>query len=181
MLNKLMVIGSIAGMLAFASTGYSQALPTATGHGAVQVGLGWTFARPDYGPKNIQGVTIFGDFDFTQHIGAEAEYHYVSLITPTDLGENSFLAGPRFVLPHGRFSPYAKGLVGVGDLVIQDVYGTVFGSGAGRHFAYALGGGLDYKATSHIVARGDFEYQHWSYRDGLTPITITIGAAYRFR
>ena len=29
-------------------------------------------------------------------------------------------------------------------------------------------GGLDYRVTQHIVARADFEYQHWAYQTDLT-------------
>ena len=46
--------------------------------------------------------------------------HYVSVITPSDIGENSYLIGPRFVLFHRkRFNVYAKGLFGRGTFVYQ--------------------------------------------------------------
>jgi opacity protein-like surface antigen len=180
MLNKFWAISFFAGMLCFTSSGNCQALPTAVSHGALQVGGGWSYAQPDYGQKSIQGATAFVDFDFSPHIGAEAEFHYISLITPTDLGENSALAGPRFVLTRGRFSPYAKILIGIGDIAIQEVQDNPQG-GAGKYLAYGAGGGVDYRVTKHIVARGDFEYQHWSYLTGLTPTVFTVGAAYRFR
>jgi opacity protein-like surface antigen len=180
MLKNLMTIGSLAGVLAFAPIAHSQALPTAVAHGALQIGGGWTFAEPDYGEKSIQGATVFGDFDFRPHIGAEAEYHYISMITPTDLGENSFLIGPRFVLPRSRFSLYAKVLFGIGDIAIQETQDNPQG-GAGTYFAYGAGAGIDYRLSKHIVARGDFEYQHWNYLTGLTPAVFTVGAAYRFR
>jgi opacity protein-like surface antigen len=180
MLKKVLTIGSLVGVLSFASIGHSQALPTATARGALQAGVGWTYAEPDYGQKAIQGVTIFGDFDFRVHLGAEAEYHYIALETPTDLAENSFLIGPRFILPRGRLSMYGKVLFGTGSIVIQEVQDNPEG-GAGTYFAYAVGGGVDYRITRHLVARGDFEYQHWSYLTGLTPSAFTVGAAYRFR
>jgi hypothetical protein len=180
MLKNFLAVTTFAGLLSFASLGHSQALPTATSHGALQVGLGWTYAEPDYGQKAIQGVTVFGDFDFTPHIGAEAEFHYISLITPTDLGENSVLVGPRFVLPRGRYSFYAKALIGIGDIAIQEVEDNPQG-GAGKYTAYGAGIGVDYRATKHIVVRGDFEYQRWNYLHGLTPTVFTVGAAYRFR
>jgi len=180
MLKNALTVASFAGLLSFALLGHSQALPTATSHGAVQVGVGWSYAEPDYGQKAIQGVTAFGDFDFTSHIGAEAEYHYLSLETPTDLGENSVLVGPRYVLRRGKYSFYAKAVIGIGDIVIQEVADNPQG-GAGTYLAYAAGLGLDYSATKHIVVRGDFEYQHWDYRNGLTPTAFTVAVAYRFR
>jgi opacity protein-like surface antigen len=180
MLKTFVKIGSFACLLSFAAIGHTQALPTATGHGGLQVGGGWTYGMPDYGQKNIQGVTAYADFDFLTHVGVEAEYHYISLITPTDLGENSFLVGPRFVLPRGRYSLYAKGLIGIGDINIQEVEDNPQG-GAGTYLAYGVGGGIDYRVWKRVVARADFEYQHWSYATGLTPTAVTIGAAYRFR
>jgi opacity protein-like surface antigen len=180
MLKNLMKIGSLAGVLSLTSIGGAQALPTATGHGGLQVGVGWSYVEPDYGQKAIQGVTAFGDFDFLPHIGVEAEYHYIALITPTDLAENSYLIGPRYILPHGRFNLYAKAMFGIGDIVIQEQQDNPQG-GAGNYFAYGLGGGVDYRVTRRIVARANFEYQHWGYQTGLTPAAITLGVAYKFR
>jgi len=180
MLRTLVRIGSLAGLLSLCAVGHTQALPTATGHGGLQAGIGWTYANPDYGTKAIQGFTIFGDLDVVPHIGAEAEYHYLGLVTPTDLAENSVFAGPRFILPRGKFKFYAKALIGIGDIVIQEVQDNPQG-GAGTYFAYGAGGGVDYRINNRWVARADFEYQHWGYLTGLTPTVFTVGAAYRFR
>ena len=49
---------------------------------------------------------------------------------------------------------------------------------------YALGGGLDLRASRHFVIRAvDFESQHWpGYRvNGLTPFVTSFGVAYAFR
>lgn len=181
MLKTLIAIGTIAGILSVGSAANGQAMPTAVAKGLLQVGGGYTLVMPDYGQKNVQGVTAFADFDFRPHFGVEAEYHYVSLVTPTDLGENSFLVGPRFVYPRGRFSVYGKALIGIGDLVIQEVQDNPEG-GAGTYLAYGFGGGVDIRVGKHIVVRAiDAEYQHWSLGSGLTPIAFTVGAAYRFR
>jgi opacity protein-like surface antigen len=179
MLKNFLAVASLAGLVSFAPLGHSQALPTAVSHGALQVGVGWSYAEPDYGQKAIQGVTVFGDFDFTPHIGAEAEFHYIALITPTDLGEDSLLVGPRFVLRRDRYNIYGKALIGIGDIAIQEVEDNPEG-GAGKYTAYAIGGGVDVRATKHIFARADFEYHHWSYRNGLTPSVFTVGVGYRF-
>jgi opacity protein-like surface antigen len=181
MLKTLIVIGSLAGVLSIATAAHAQAMPTAVAKGTLQVGGGYSLATPDYGNKNVQGLSIFGDFDFRPHFGVEAEYHYISIVTPTDLGENSFLAGPRYVYNRGRFSFYAKGLIGIGDLVIQETQDNPQG-GAGTYFTYGLGGGVDIRVTKHIIVRAiDSEYQHWNLGNGLTPIAYTVGAAYRFR
>jgi hypothetical protein len=181
MLKTLIMIGSLAGALSLASVGHTQAMPTAVAKGALQIGGGYSYGMPDYSQKNIQGISGFADYNVSLHLGAEADIHYVSVFTPSDLGENSYLVGPRFTYPRGRFSIYGKALFGIGTIVIQEAADNPEG-GAGSYFAYALGGGLDVLATKHIVVRAiDFEYQHWSYGSGLTPSVITVGAAYRFR
>jgi hypothetical protein len=181
MLKKIMAIASLGCMLSLTSFAHGQALPTATGRGGLQVGGGYAIASPDYAQRKIQGFTIYGDFDLSVHLGVEATMHYVSLGTPTDIGENSYLIGPRFVYPKGRLKLYGKGLVGIGDLVIQNPNDNV-GHPGGTQFAYALGGGVDYQINRHFVLRpADFEYQHWSYQNGLTPMVFSFGVAYRFR
>jgi hypothetical protein len=180
MLKNLLTIGTIVTALAFSSMAHAQAKPTATAAGALQAGIGWSDGNPDYGQKRIQGATGYVDFDVAEHVGVEAEYHYLSLITPTDLGENSVFIGPRFILPHRQYSLYAKALIGIGTIAIQEVEDNPQG-GAGSYLAYGAGGGIDYRIGKHLVARGDFEYQHWSYLTGLTPIVGTVGFAYRFR
>ncbi len=113
-----------------------------------------------------------------RHVGVEGVIHYASIIDPNDVGEDTYLIGPRFVVNKKRFAPYAKVLFGVGQLNLQ--FDTQPHSKS-THFAYAVGGGLDYKLTRKVNIRAiDFEYQHWSYLTGLTPIVLTVGAAYSF-
>ncbi len=38
----------------------------------------------------------------------------MSVITPTDIGEDSYLLGPRYVFHFNRFHPYVKGQLGLG-------------------------------------------------------------------
>jgi opacity protein-like surface antigen len=160
----------------------AQALPTASGRGSFQIGGGASLARPDYGGGNIEGISGYAGFDFTSHIGAELDVHYVALNTPTDLAENTYFLGPRVLLTRGRFTPYAKFLAGAGSLVIQESADNP-GKYSGTYFAYGFGGGLDIRLTHHIVVRAlDGEYQKWpSLGNGLSPFVVTVGAAYKFR
>jgi hypothetical protein len=181
MLNKWIKIGSLACVLSLTTVGRTQALPTATGRGLLQVGGGYSIAKPDYAQGNLQGFSGFADFDLGLHWGLEADAHILSIVTPHDVAENSYLIGPRIILPHGRFKLYGKVLLGIGDLVVQNPAYNI-GHPAGTSFAYAAGGGLDIAATHRIVIRAiDFEYQHWNYQSGLTPSVLTIGLAYRIR
>jgi opacity protein-like surface antigen len=182
MLKTFTALGLFAAMLGSASFAHAQALPTATGRGSLQAGVGVTLAEPDYGQKSIKGISGFITFDFTPHFGVEAVVHYVALVTPTDLAENTFLIGPRYVYRKGRFNPYAKLLIGRGDLVIQETNDNP-GRYSGNYLAFALGAGLDIDITHHLVVRAiDVEYQRWpNLGNGLSPIVATVGVAYRFR
>ena len=176
-------IGAFILAISFASQARGQALPTATSPASLQVGAGYSVGEPDYGQKRIQGGTLFVDYDLGMHFGIEADAHILNLITPTDIAENTYLIGPRAILPYGRFKLYGKALIGIGNfrvLETQDNQGVY----NGNYMAYAFGGGLEYRAAEHIVIRAiDVESQKWPSfgRDGLTPIVYTVGVAYHFR
>jgi Outer membrane protein beta-barrel domain len=158
---------------------HAQATPTATRPGELQIGAAASLATPDYGGSTDKGPTFYATFDFTRHIGVEADVHYISIITPNDIGEDSYLVGPRYVFHYKRFHPYAKALFGIGQINLQfDTSPHTKTS----HFAYAFGGGLDLRATNHINIRCfDFEYQKWEYPPhGLSPTVSSIGVAYTF-
>jgi len=182
MLKTFLRLGSLAGVLLIPSLGRAQALPTATAAGSLQIGAGYTYANPDYGQKSIAGASGFADFDFGEHLGVEADVHYIAFKTPLDLAENTYLIGPRLLLHHGRFTLYGKVLAGYGDLVVQEQQDNI-GHPSGFYFAYAGGGGIDIRATDRITIRAiDLEAQKWpNYGNGLSPIVYTVGAAYHFR
>ena len=179
MQKTMMRIGLLVFLLFMPSFGHAQAKPTSLSGGALQVGAGFTYSNPDWGTKSIKGISGFVDYDFRPHLGAEAAIHYNEIVTPDDLAEKSYLIGPRFMLPRGRFTLYGKALVGLGSLVFLPP--SYAGTQNASYFAYAFGGGLDIRAKDHIIIRAiDFESQHWSYLTGLTPTVVTVGAAYRF-
>lgn len=167
---------------------HAQAVPTAKRNTQIQIGAGWSWGDPDYGGK-VQGVSIYGDYDFTRHWGVEGDVHLLNVVTPADRIEDSYLIGPRYVFHFGRLQPYAKFLVGLGH------YKTDFDKGDPRYYTdsytathgiYAFGGGVDVRAARHLNIRAiDFEYQRWpsdnfAFSNGLTPWALTFGAAYRF-
>ena len=161
---------------------HAQATATAERTARIQVGAGVTMAAPDYEPKNIFGYSVYGTFDFTRHFGIEGDIHMATLITPTDIGESSYLLGPRYAFTKGRFRPYAKALAGVGVFTFQPVYVSSKSSSSG-HKMYAFGGGLDYAAKRRLNIRViDIEYQRWPAfgPSGLTPLVLTVGGAYSF-
>lgn len=173
-------IGCIVSVLGLAASAWAQATPTASRISHLQLGGGWSIANPDYAQRKIQGFTIYGDLDFTRHWSLEGDIHRVSIVTPTDVGVDSYLLGPRYVYRHNRFSPYAKVLFGLGRFKYQFDYAP---EAVYTYKIYAFGGGLDIKATRRVNIRAiDFEYQQWpGYAShGLSPAVYSFGAAYAF-
>lgn len=166
---------------------HAQAVPMATRLGSVQVGAGFSFAIPDYGGTYIKGYTIYGDADLWRRVGVEADVHQVNVLTPTDIGEDTYLVGPRFtLLRRDRVRAYAKVLGGIGRFEYQSgVHPHPFTDTFG---VFSVGGGIDFRASRHINIRAiDIEAQKWpSYgtpgfpAHGLTPFVTTFGAAYAF-
>lgn len=183
-MKRILFITSIAFLLwTTAPFSHAQATPTATQGGSIQLGAGYSFASPDYGQKKIQGFTIYGDYDFTRHWGIEGNIHRVSIITPYDIGEDSYLLGPRYVFRHNRFRPYAKAQLGFGRFKTDYVPAEHLANYTNTYKIYSFGGGLDYHLNRHVNIRAvDFEYQGWpGYgKNGLSPYVFTFGAAYTF-
>jgi Outer membrane protein beta-barrel domain len=180
-LKSHLVIGCFAFLLGLPLISHAQATATASRTGVAQLGLGGSLASPDYEQKTIKGLTVYGTFDFTRHWGIEGDVHRVSLITPTDIGEDSYLLGPRYVFRRNRLSPYAKALFGLGRFKFQPDNAP---ETAYTYKIYSFGAGLDIQATKHINVRAiDLEYQRWPGfgRNGLTPFVGTIGIAYALR
>jgi hypothetical protein len=173
-LFQLACIVSLLGLTAFTR---AQALPTASRIAILQIGGGWSIANPNYGSRNVQGLSIYGNLDFKHHWGIEGDIHRTSLVTPANIGVDSYLLGPRYVYRHNGLSPYAKVLFGLGRLKYIDLH-TAY-----TYKVFAFGGGLDLKPTKRINIRTiDFEYQQWpGYpATGHAPIVFTSGAAYVF-
>jgi opacity protein-like surface antigen len=164
---------------------HAQATAAATRGGVAQVGVAYTTSNEDeYVGKYLQGMTLYGTFDLNNHLGLEADAHLVSLIKSYyGFTEQSYDVGIRYVRHYGRFSPYAKGLVGLGHSYAPNPNQIVGGNTPGTYMLFGLGGGVDYGISDKINARADFEYQRWPNfpPHGLTPPLFSVGIAYRLR
>jgi hypothetical protein len=170
-------------LIAFPCGLFAQATPAASRPLDLQIGVGISAAQPDYSAPHIKGITIYGTLDFRRfrHLGIDGEIHDLKIVTPSDIGQSSYLLGPRYEWRIGRFRPYAKALFGIGNFEFQKGYYPVDSSG--NYFIYAFGGGVDLRATRRINVRlFDIEQQEWpSFENhGLSPLVGTIGAAYHF-
>jgi len=181
--RKLVVLAFAALFFAASSQLHGQALPTATRNGLLQAGGGITSAQTDEFTPRITGITGYVGLDFTKHLGIEADIHMLSIITPQDFVEKSYLLGARYVWHHGRLNPYIRVMGGIGQSAIQQPSQTYVPGTPGTYMVIAGAGGLDIRLPHHINVRAiDFEYQMWPNfpPNGLSPTLITCGAAYRF-
>ena len=170
------LVFAVAVLSASACTALAQGDPTISRAGDLQVGGGYTSANSDYLANRIRGFAFYSTFDFRQHFGVEVDFHRVSDPNPTQIYERTYEVGGRYVRRYGRFSPYAKALIGRG------VFNFFDGDANLAYNMYGLGGGVDISVHRRINVRADYEYQIWSSfpPNGLTPSLVTIGVAYHF-
>lgn len=165
------------------SFAHAQALPAATRE-PVKVGASFSFGSPDYRDTTtyVEGLTIFADVGFARRAAAEIDLHYDSLITPIDIGEDTFLIGPRYsVIRDDEANVYVKVLGGLGRFAYQP--GTYSNPHTDTYGVAAFGGGIELHALLHFDIRAiDLEYQVWPgfASHALKPVVASTGLAYRF-
>ena len=156
---------------------HAQASHTATRVGDLQIGGGVISAQSDYASNRYKGLFGYADFDFKEHFGAEFEIHQIYSPDGDDVHERSYEIGGRYLRTYGPFVPYAKIMVGRGVFNFpRDVANLAYN-------IYAGGIGADYKATSFLHVRGEYEYQRWTgfQNSTLSPSLVSVGVAYHFR
>ena len=165
---------------------YAQAIPTASSGGDLQIGAMYNYADTDYRPNKFNGYGFYATFDFNYHVGVEGEFHQINDPDPKDdIFERTYEIGPRYVLHHGRYNPYAKLMYGRGVFqypLMADPSGKLVPTATLAYNIGALGAGLDYRILPGLNARVEYEYQQWfSFPpSGLTPQMLSVGVAYRF-
>jgi opacity protein-like surface antigen len=154
----------------------AQAVPVASRRADAQVGLGYTLDQPSYVQQTYQGLTAYGDFDLNLHLGIEAEFHQANSRTGDKSYQRTYEIGGRYFRTYGPLVPYVKGMVGRGDYI----YPT--GQTGVAYNMFAAGAGADFKLSTYLRLRGEYEFQKWTsfQNGGLTPHLITIGIAYHF-
>jgi hypothetical protein len=191
----LMVLISAAAVCA-----YGQVVPSAT-RSTFQVtagALGSVF-QPDYAagfnsssyepipqtsPNRLYGVGAFVDVRFSRWAQIEAEGRWLRFDEYEDISEDNYLIGPRLPIHHFAFlraTPYVKVLAGYGRMRAEVLTSSSFSSFYGRFTDIAYGGGVDFRLTRRISARGDFEYQEWPrwFTGSLYPYGASAGVSYR--
>ena len=170
-------------VLSSCSLARAQALPAATRE-PIEAGAAFSFGSPDYQntPTYVEGFTIFTDAGLSKRLAAELDLHYDSLITPLDIGENTYLIGPRYsVIREDRANIYVKALGGLGRFAYQS--GIYSNPHADTYGVVAFGAGIEFRASQHLNIRAiDLEYQVWPGfpSSALEPVVASTGLAYRF-
>ncbi len=180
--NRLRSILAVASLLVFASSLRAQAVYTATRGIRIQAGAGGLYLRNDYTDQPNYGVTAWGDVDFLRlyrfQAGVEGEVHFGGIISPSDIGENTYMVGPRLNYRRNKLNVYGKIMVGRGTISNQ-LFNT---SSSFNVFAY--GGGAEYKITRKINLRPvDVELQKWPDFEPhtLSPLAVSFGVSYIIR
>jgi len=129
-----------------------------------------------YGQVKLLGVAGFVDVDTRRHIGIEGEARFLEFHQTADIHAETYVGGPRYRFNIGRFQPYVKGMVGVGEFNFPYDYAH------GSYLVIAPGGGVDYRLTRRIHLRlADFEYQYWPQFTYGAMSSVGVSTGFRVR
>ena len=91
--------------------------------------------------------------------------------------EQEYLVGPRLSIPVGKFTPFAEVMVGAAHIHSG---GTLPGP-SNSSFAYALGGGLDYRLFGPVAARVEGDYLRTKFFSSTqNNLRLSAGVVFRF-
>lgn len=167
-----------ASILLFLPSLHAQADYTAFRTTRIQAGAGGLYLNNDFTEHSNKGVSAWADYDFNRLLGVEASVHFGSIVSPDDIGENSYSIGPRISYRRKRAAFYAKLLFGRGSITNQQT------NTSSTYNSYTYGGGLDYRLSQHFNLRVvDFEQQKWPNFEPntLSPLAISVGLMYIIR
>jgi opacity protein-like surface antigen len=128
--------------------------------------------------KVLPWIGIVGDV--AGHYGSEnfTEATPNGLVTTNVTGhEQEYLFGPRLSVPVGNFTPFAEAFVGVAHIHT----GGTLPTPSNTSFAYAVGGGLDYKIIRPIALRVEGDYVRTSFfSTNQNNFRLGVGVVVRF-
>jgi len=128
--------------------------------------------------KFLPFVGIVGDV--SGHYGSE---NFVQLTPngPQSINvtghEQEYLVGPRLSVPVGKFRPFGELMVGAAHIHT----GGTLPTPSNTSFAYAVGGGLDYRLLGPLAARVEGDYLRTDFFSSTqNNFRLAIGAVFRF-
>jgi opacity protein-like surface antigen len=91
--------------------------------------------------------------------------------------EQEYLVGPRLSVPVGKFTPFGELFVGAAHIHT----GGILPSPSNTSFAYALGGGVDYRVFRPIALRVEGDYLRTKfYNSRQNNFRLSVGVVFRF-
>ena len=157
-------VALLAFCLGLGGSAHAQTAPSADS-GGMRLSAGGMFSGYElgYGEVKVLGASAFVDVDTRRNFGFEGEARWLVFHLPADQDgpaadetATTYMGGLRYFRHFGRFQPYAKALVGVGE------FNYPYNFAKETDLVVAPGGGLDYRLTNRIRWRAaDFEYQIW--------------------
>ena len=173
--------------VAFAiGTAHAQVHESATGSDRhLWAGGEFSDFKPDYGLSRLDGIGFYADYLVTHRYGAEAEIRLLDLNKPAGETQKTFMAGPiANIYQYHKAIFYAKFLLGVGTVNYPDNIGY------GSYFAFAPGGGVEYRFAPRWKVRGEYEAEFFPSApgapitypfpsNGLTPTGFSVGISYK--
>jgi opacity protein-like surface antigen len=134
------------------------------------------------------GVGAYVDVKFSRWIQIEAEARFSRFNQYANIHQDNYLIGPRIPIHrYGRFTPYAKALVGITSMAMGPnptcyTSNCTAADPSGRFFTAAYGGGVDMKLTRRFTLRPvDVEYQQlpkW-FGSSVSPYGASVGLGYK--
>jgi hypothetical protein len=154
----------------------AQVLPSANEGGfRLSAGGAASGSYLQYGERKLGGISAFVDAETHHRLGIEGEGRWLEFNQVENVHVETYSIGLRYHMNFGRFQPYAKGLIGFGDLNFP------FGYAHGRYLVVTGGGGLDYRWTNRIHFRiPDVEYQDWPQFTYGAMSSVSVSAGVKF-
>ena len=126
-------------------------------------------------------VPFFGIVgDVSGHYGSE-NFTELTPMVRTNVNvtghEQEYLVGPRLSIPVSKFTPFAEFMVGAAHIHNG---GTLPGP-SNTSFAYAVGGGLDFRLVGPIAVRGEGDYLRTRFFSSTqNNLRLSVGVVFRF-
>ena len=161
----------------------------------VDVSLGYDYTRHTIGQSyqvGLSGVDASAAFGLNSYLGFQADLGYAkasrALGTTSQSVVLSYLAGPVFTpRVQGKIRPYLHGLIGGAQVTGPvPVNGILLTGGKASGFAWAFGGGVDYRVFDSISLRTGVDYMRTGYFgsslaiQGQPNIRVTAAVVYMF-
>jgi opacity protein-like surface antigen len=135
-------------------------------------GIGYTYMRsdiPSEGTLPINGILLSGNADFSRRFGIKAELGYSRNFDAFNSGRTADLAtymgGPVFYpIRHRHYNVYTEALFGgARETGVNTAPNGVTILGFVNRFAWAFGGGVQYRVTPALSLRAGVDYLHTNF------------------